>query len=147
MAAGGGLLTVTTVYKVLSSRRCISTKFVEGVLFSLDYVGSFLAIPSPLARHQATRDDGAGAGAEATAKRNRKDAWPSSTKTIALIRSQMAANSGNLAIVFPVALGVQLLAHYVFGGNLLSREKAEATIHSSRCSARRRSTLHHGVLL
>ncbi len=132
MAAGGGLLTVTTVYLKFFIAALHLNKFVEGVLFSLDYVGSFLAIhfahftlatkqPAMTAPALAQKLDG-------VAQPEGRVAFVD--ETIALIRSQMAAISGNLAIVFPVALGVQLLAHYVFGGNLLSREKAEATIHS-----------------
>ena len=41
---GGGLLTAAPVYLKFFIAALHLNKFVEGVLFSLDYVGSFLAI-------------------------------------------------------------------------------------------------------
>lgn len=49
---------------------------------------------------------------------------------MALIRSQVAAIVGNLALVFPVALGVQIAATKLFDLDLISGEKATATIQS-----------------
>ena len=132
MAAGGGLLTAGTVYLKFFIAALHLNKFVEGVLFSLDYVGSFLAIHFA---HFTLATKQPAMTAPALAQKLDDVSRPEGRaafvdETIALIRSQMAAISGNLAIVFPVALGAQLLVLHTFGGNLLSKEKAEATIAS-----------------
>ena len=132
MAAGGGLLTAGTVYLKFFIAALHLNKFVEGVLFSLDYVGSFLAIHFAhftLATKQPAMT--APALAQKLDDVNRPEGRTAFVEeTIALIRSQMAAISGNLAIVFPVALGAQLLVLHTFNTNLLTNEKAEATIQS-----------------
>ena len=48
--------------------------------------------------------------------------------TVAMIRSNAAAIFGNLAVVFPVAMGVQWLANRILGANLITPAKAIATI-------------------
>lgn len=132
MAAGGGLLTVGTVYLKFFIAALHLNKFVEGVLFSLDYVGSFLAIHFA---HFTLATKQPAMTAPALAQKLDDVIRPEGRaafvdEAIALIRSQMAAISGNLMIVFPVALVAQLLALHAFGTNLLSKEKAEATMHS-----------------
>ena len=132
MAAGGGALTAITVYLKFFISALHLGKFIEGVLFSLDYVGSFLAIhfahftlatkqPAMTAPALAKKldDVNSAAGREAFVD-----------ETMALIRSQVAAIVGNLALVFPVALLTQAFATLAFGVNLLSPEKALATIDS-----------------
>ncbi len=110
MAAGGGLLTAGTVYLKFFIAALHLNKFVEGVLFSLDYVGSFLAIHFA---HFTLATKQPAMTAPALAQKLDDVTRPEGRaafvdETIALIRSQMAAISGNLAIVFPVALGAQL---------------------------------------
>ena len=130
MAAGGGVVTVATVYMKFFITSLHLNKFVEGVLYSFDYVGSFLAIhfahftlatkqPAMTAPALAQKltDVSTMAGRSAFVE-----------ETAALIRSQVAAITGNLALVFPVALMTQLAATYFFNRNLITVEKAQATI-------------------
>ena len=132
MAAGGGVLTAATVYLKFFISALHLNKFVEGVFLSLDYIGSFLAIhfahftlatkqPAMTAPALAQKLDDVGTVEGRTAFVD---------ETIALIRSQVAAIVGNLALVFPVALGVQLAATIGFGLDLISAEKAQSTIDS-----------------
>ena len=132
MAGGGGVLTAATVYLKFFISALHLNKFIEGVFFSLDYIGSFLAIhfahftlatkqPAMTAPALAQKLDDVGSVEGRTAFVD---------ETIALIRSQVAAIVGNLALVFPVALGVQLAASKVLGHDLISAEKAQATINS-----------------
>ena len=130
MAAGGGVLTVVTVYLKFFITSMHLNKFVEGVLYSFDYIASFLAIhfahftlatkqPAMTAPALAQKlgDVGTIEGRVAFVE-----------ETAALIRSQVAAITGNLALVFPVALGTQLAATHFFNHNLITLDKAQATI-------------------
>ena len=132
MAAGGGVLTAFTVYLKFFISALHLNKFVEGVFLSLDYIGSFLAIhfahftlatkqPAMTAPALAQKLGDVGSVEGRTAFVD---------ETIALIRSQVAAIVGNLALVFPVALMVQLASTKLFDRNLISAEKAQATIDS-----------------
>ena len=149
MAAGGGLLTAGTVYLKFFIAALHLNKFVEGVLFSLDYVGSFLAIHFAhftLATKQPAMT--APALAQKLDDVNRPEGRTAFVEeTIALIRSQMAAISGNLAIVFPVALGAQLLVLHTFNTNLLTNEKAEATIQSFSLADPHLRSIHRRIAL
>ena len=132
MAAGGGVVTAATVYLKFFITSLHFNKFIESVFLSIDYVASFLTIhfahftlatkqPAMTAPALAQKLDDVGTpeGREAFVD-----------ETVALIRSQVAAIVGNLSLVFPVALGVQWLAHRFFGAHLISTEKAQATIDS-----------------
>ena len=132
MAAGGGVLTAVTVYLKFFIGALHLNKFIEGVFLSLDYIGSFLAIhfahftlatkqPAMTAPALAQKLDDVGTVDGRTAFVD---------ETIALIRSQVAAIAGNLALVFPVALGIQLAATKGLGLDLISAEKAQSTIES-----------------
>ena len=132
MAAGGGVLTVVTVYLKFFITSMQLNKFVEGVLYSFDYVGSFLAIhfahftlatkqPAMTAPALAQKLDDIG---------THEGRIAFVEETAALIRSQVAAITGNLALVFPVALFTQMAATYFFSLNLITKEKALATIDS-----------------
>ena len=132
MAAGGGILTVVTVYLKFFIASLHLNKFVEGVLFSFDYIGSFLAIhfahftlatkqPAMTAPALARKLDDVG---------TKEGRAAFVEETAALIRSQVAAITGNLALVFPVALVTQMAATYFWDLNLITPEKAHATIDS-----------------
>jgi site-specific recombinase len=132
MAAGGGLVTAATVYIKFFITALHLGKFIEGVLLSLDYVASFLTIhfahftlatkqPAMTAPALAKKLDDVGTAAGRTEFVD---------ETLALIRSQVAAITGNLAMVFPVALGVQLMAIQYFDHGLISVEKANTTLQS-----------------
>ncbi|KWR90316.1 site-specific recombinase [Cupriavidus sp. IDO] len=131
-AAGGGLITVATVYLKFIIYGLHLDKFIEGLLASFNYAGSFLAIhfahftlatkqPAMTGPALAHRLDGAG-------RPEGREIFVDDT--IAMIRSNAAAIFGNLAVVFPVALAIQWLAHKLFGANLITPAKAIATIES-----------------
>lgn len=131
-AAGGGLVSVATVYLKFLIYGLHLDKFSEGLLASLNYAGSFLAIhfahfmlatkqPAMTGPALAHRLDGAG-------RPEGREIFVDDT--IAMIRSNAAAIVGNLAVVFPVALGIQWLAHRLLGANLITPAKAIATIES-----------------
>ncbi|SPC05837.1 site-specific recombinase [Cupriavidus taiwanensis] len=131
-AAGGGLVSVATVYLKFLIYGLHLDKFSEGLLASLNYAGSFLAIhfahftlatkqPAMTGPALAHRLDGAG-------RPEGREIFVDDT--VAMIRSNAAAIAGNLAVVFPVALGVQWLAHRLLGTNLITPAKAIATIES-----------------
>ncbi|MFJ4289991.1 site-specific recombinase [Cupriavidus sp. NPDC089707] len=131
-AAGGGLITVATVYLKFVIYGLHLDKFSEGLLASLNYAGSFLTIhfahftlatkqPAMTGPALAHRLDAAG-------RPEGREAFVDDT--IAMIRSNAAAIVGNLAVVFPVALAIQWLAHKLLGSNLITPAKAIATIES-----------------
>lgn len=131
-AAGGGLLTVATVYLKFLIYGLHLDKFTEGFLASLNYAGSFLAIhfahftlatkqPAMTGPALAHRLDGAG-------RPEGRELFVDDT--IAMIRSNAAAIFGNLSVVFPVALAIQWLAAKLLGTNLITPAKAIATIES-----------------
>ena len=132
MAAGGGVVTAFTVYLKFFISALHLTKFIEGVLFSLDYVASFLTIH--FAQFTlATKQPAMTAPALAqklvdVATREGRQSFVD--ETAALIRSQVAAITGNLALVFPVALATQLASAYFLHRDLITDEKAHATLAS-----------------
>lgn len=132
MAAGGGLVTVVTVCVKFAITGVHLHAMVEGLLAGINYAASFLLIhflhfslatkqPAMTAPTIARELDGAGTpeGVESFV-----------SSVVALIRTQAAAVLGNVMLVFPVCLGVQLLWHAVFHANIISPEKAHATLHS-----------------
>ncbi len=132
MAAGGGVVTAFTVYLKFFISALQLSKFVEGVLFSLDYMASFLTIhfaqftlatkqPAMTAPALAQKLD------DVATLEGRQSFIE---ETAALIRSQVAAITGNLALVFPVALITQLAAAFFFQHDLITAEKAQATLNS-----------------
>ena len=130
MAAGGGVVTAVTVYLKFFIASLHLNKFVEGVLFSFDYIASFLTIhfaQFTLATKQPAMTAPALAQKlDDVATKEGRAAFVE--ETAALIRSQVAAITGNLALVFPVALLTQMAATYFFSHPLITPEKAQATI-------------------
>jgi len=132
MAAGGGLVTVVTVCLKFAITGAHLQSMLEGLLAGINYAASFLLMhflhfslatkqPAMTAPTIARELDGAGTPEGV-------DSFVSSV--VALIRTQAAAVFGNVMLVFPVCLGVQLLWHAVFHANIISPEKAHATLHS-----------------
>ncbi|WJF89813.1 site-specific recombinase [Paraburkholderia bonniea] len=132
MAAGGGLVTVVTVCVKFSITGAHLQSMLEGLLAGINYSASFLLMhflhfslatkqPAMTAPTIARELDGAGTpeGVQSFV-----------ASVIALIRTQAAAILGNVLLVFPVCLGVQLLWQTLFHSNLISPEKAHATLHS-----------------
>jgi len=132
MAAGGGAVTAVTVYVKFFVTGAHLQPMVEGFLAGVNYALSFvlmhflhftLATKQPAmtapAIAQRLEDTGTPAGLDAFA-----------ADVVALMRTQAAAVLGNLVLVFPLCLGAQLLwAHFV-GGNLITPQKAQATLRS-----------------
>ncbi|WP_133650187.1 site-specific recombinase [Paraburkholderia flava] len=132
MAAGGGLVTVATVCVKFAITGAHLQSMLEGLLAGINYATSFLLMhflhfslatkqPAMTAPTLARELDGTGT-------RDGVDRFVSSV--VALIRTQSAAIAGNVMVVFPVCLAVQLLWHGMFGANLISADKAHATLHS-----------------
>ncbi|WP_454720704.1 MULTISPECIES: site-specific recombinase [Cupriavidus] len=131
-AAGGGLITAATVYLKFLIYGLHLDKFIEGLLASLNYAGSFLVIHFAhftLATKQPAMTGPALAHRlDAVGKPEGREVFVDDT--IAMIRSNAAAIFGNLALVFPVALGIQWLASHLLGTNLITPAKAVDTIAS-----------------
>ncbi|WP_434108545.1 site-specific recombinase [Paraburkholderia caffeinilytica] len=132
MAAGGGLVTVVTVCMKFAITGVHLQSMFEGLLAGINYAASFLLIhflhfslatkqPAMTAPTLARELDGVGTPAGV-------DSFVSSVT--ALMRTQAAAVLGNVLLVFPVCLGVQLLWHALFNADIISPEKAHATLHS-----------------
>ena len=132
MAAGGGLVTVVTVCVKFAITGAHLQAVVEGLLAGINYAASFLLMhflhfslatkqPAMTAPTLARELDGVGTPAGV-------DSFVSSVT--ALMRTQAAAVLGNVLLVFPVCLGVQLLWRALFHADIISPEKALATLRS-----------------
>ncbi|RFU45853.1 site-specific recombinase [Paraburkholderia sp. DHOC27] len=132
MAAGGGLVTVVTVCVKFAITGAHLHNMVEGLLAGINYAASFLLMhflhfslatkqPAMTAPTIARELDGTGTPEGVQRFVN---------SVVALIRTQAAAVLGNVMLVFPVCLGVQLLWHALFHTDIISPEKAHATLHS-----------------
>ena len=132
MAAGGGAVTAATVYGKFFITGGHLQPMVEGFFAGLNYAWSFvlmhflhftLATKQPAmtapAIAQRLEETGTPAGLDAFA-----------AEVIALMRTQAVAIIGNLALVFPLCLLVQLAWAHLSGGNLISPAKAHATLAS-----------------
>ncbi|KAE8759056.1 hypothetical protein FSO04_15875 [Paraburkholderia madseniana] len=132
MAAGGGLVTVVTVCVKFAITGAHLQSMFEGLLAGINYAASFLLMhflhfslatkqPAMTAPTLARELDGVGTPAGV-------DSFVSSVT--ALMRTQAAAVLGNVLLVFPVCFGVQWVWHALFNANIISPEKAHATLHS-----------------
>lgn len=132
MAVGGGLITAGTVYVKFFIVALHMHPMVEGFFAGLNYAVSFLLMhflhftlatkqPAMTAPMLAQKLEGIGTP-------QGMDDFVQAV--VALIRTQAAAIFGNLVAVFPVCLGIQLAVHYLFGTNLITAEKAHATLQS-----------------
>jgi len=131
-AAGGGAVTVLTVYLKLFITSAHLHRLFEGLAASVNYAASFLLIhfagftlatkqPAMTAPALAAKLDG-------LEKPGGLDAFVE--ETLSLMRSQVAAVLGNVAAVIPIAYLIQWAFHGIFGANLITPEKAHATIES-----------------
>ncbi|KXU90783.1 hypothetical protein CI15_02430 [Paraburkholderia monticola] len=132
MAAGGGLVTVVTVCVKFGITGAHLHAMLEGVLAGFNYAASFLLMhflhfslatkqPAMTAPTLARELDGADTPAGV-------DSFVSSVT--ALMRTQAAAVLGNVLVVFPVSLCVDLLWSAMFNHDLISADKAIATLQS-----------------
>ncbi|MDR3101535.1 MAG: site-specific recombinase [Paraburkholderia sp.] len=132
MAAGGGLVTAVTVYVKFGITGAHLPSVIEGVFAGINYALSFLVMhfchfslatkqPAMTAPTLARELD----GANEPAGRAR---FVSSV--VALIRTQAAAVLGNVLLVFPACLAIQLVCGWLFHANLITPAKAHATLQS-----------------
>ena len=131
-AAGGGLITVATVYIKFFITAAHLSRVAEGFLASINYAVSFLGIHFA---HFTLATKQPAMTAPALAHRIDQVGRPEGLErfvddTVAMIRSNAAAIAGNLVAVGPVAFLVQWMAGRFFHANLISPEKAVATIDS-----------------
>lgn len=130
MAAGGGIVTVMTVCMKFAISGASLPAFFDGLLAGMNYSASFLLIhflrfslatkqPAMTAPTLARELDAAGTP-------EGMDRFV--TSVLALIRTQAAAVFGNVMAVFPICLGVALLWHTLFQSDIMSPEKAHATL-------------------
>ncbi|MFX1762990.1 site-specific recombinase [Paraburkholderia sp. A1RI-2L] len=132
MAAGGGLVTAVTVYVKFGITGAHLPSMIEGLFAGINYALSFLVMhfchfslatkqPAMTAPTLARELD----GANEPAGRAR---FVSSV--VALIRTQAAAVLGNVLLVFPACLAIQLAFGWLFHANLIAPAKAHATLQS-----------------
>ena len=132
MAIGGGLVMSAAVYIKFFIFGLHMHPMVEGFFAGVNYAMAFLLMhflhftlatkqPAMTAPMLAQKLEGIGTpqGLDEFVR-----------AVVALIRTQAAAIFGNLVAIFPVCLAIELAAHYLFGVNLITPEKARATIHS-----------------
>jgi site-specific recombinase len=132
MAAGGGLVTAVTVYVKFGITGAHLPSMLEGVLAGFNYALSFLVMhfchfslatkqPAMTAPTLARELDGA----------NEPQGRARFASTVvALMRTQAAAVLGNVLLVFPACLAVQLMCGWLFHAELISPAKAHATLQS-----------------
>ena len=131
-AAGGGLVTALTAWVKLGLSFLKAPPFVEGLLASLNYAVSFVAIQ--LAHFTLATKQPAMTG-PALARRLERSHEPGGIEAFVgeathLLRSQAASVFGNLATVAPGVVAVDLAARWALGRPLLPADKAEATLAS-----------------
>jgi site-specific recombinase len=131
-AAGGGVITAATVYLKFFITGAHLTRFTEGLLASINYAVSFLGIHFA---HFTLATKQPAMTAPALAHRLDQVGRPEGLDrfvddTVAMIRSNAAAIAGNLLAVAPVAFLVQWAAARLLHTNLITPEKAVATIDS-----------------
>jgi site-specific recombinase len=128
---GGAVIAGTTYLKFLILNLGLA-RFFENIFLTANYAGSFLLIqfagftlatkqPAMTAPALAQLLDGVDTkeGLEAFVRRS-----------IALIRSQVAAVLGNLAMVIPLAVLIQVAIIFMMGSPMMSAVKAQAIIQS-----------------
>lgn len=130
MAAGGGALTAVTVYIKFFVVGAHLQPMVEGFLAGLNYALSFVLmhfLHFTLATKQPAMTAPALAGKlDELNSPHGFDALAG--EVIALARTQAAAILGNVLLVFPLCLLIELAWQYATGGHLISVQKARATL-------------------
>ena len=131
-AWGGGFLTVGTIIAKFLIKWQHFAPFVDGLLSSVDYAGSFV-IMQLLGFTLATKQPSMTAAALAGTIRER--AGPGQLDALLpliarIARSQFAAAIGNVSMVIVTALAVDLILVQTMGQNFLGEADAKATIAS-----------------
>ncbi|WP_186024065.1 site-specific recombinase [Burkholderia gladioli] len=132
MAAGGGLVTVATVCVKFWITGAHLQSMIEGFLAGINYAAGFtlmhflhftLATKQPAMTAPTLARELDDIGHEEGVKRF-------VASVVALIRTQAAAIAGNVLVVLPVCLAVQLGAHALLHADVISADKAHATLRS-----------------
>ncbi len=132
MAAGGGLVTVATVCVKFWVTGAHLQSMFEGFLAGINYAAGFtlmhflhftLATKQPAMTAPTLARELDDIGHEEGVRRF-------VASVVALFRTQAAAICGNVLVVFPVCLAVQLGAHAWLHADVISPAKAHATLRS-----------------
>jgi site-specific recombinase len=125
-AGGGAILGVTTFVKLLLAKLVLA-EFFRGAFFGLNYAVSFVVVQL-LGFTVATKQPATTAPALA----RRMDELHTASQlealvdeVVFLIRSQIAAVFGNLALVIPATLLLDFLWHSLTGAHVVDEHKAE----------------------
>jgi site-specific recombinase len=130
-AGGGGILTAGTAGMKYVIGWAKLPFFVEGLLSSANYAGSFLLMQLcgfTLATKQPSMTAAALAGALRDRSDGRMDALV--TQIARITRSQLAAALGNIGLVIPAAYGVDFIFHANTGRSFLDADTAAYVLHS-----------------
>ncbi|WP_347359012.1 site-specific recombinase [Bdellovibrio sp.] len=126
-AGGGGALTALTVYLKIGILALGLSGFMEGFLASLNYSLSFVAIH--LAGFTLGTKQPAMTAPALAAKMQDVDSEKGMNELVTdithLIRSQVAAIAGNVMFVVPCVILIDAIFNLLFGGHLMSVEKAQ----------------------
>ena len=126
-AAGGGVILGGTTFLKLLLARLVLAEFFRGAFFGLNYAVSFVVVQlcgfSVATKQPATT-------APALARRMSELHSPAQLEALVdevvfLIRSQIASVFGNLALVIPATLILDVLWRGITGGHIVNEHKAE----------------------
>lgn len=131
-ACGGGMLTgVTTIVKLVLTKLLLAD-FFKGAFFGLNYAVSFVAIQlcgyTLATKQPATTAPALARRMEQLRTTPQLEALVD--EVVFLIRSQIAAIFGNLALVIPATLLVELAYTSLVGHHLVDEHKAATILHS-----------------
>jgi site-specific recombinase len=128
-AGGGAILGVTTLAKLLLAKLVLA-EFFRGAFFGLNYAASFVVVQL-LGFSVATKQPATTAPALARRMGELHSAPQLEAlvdEVVFLIRSQIASVFGNLALVVPATLLLDLIWKGVTGGHIVDGRKAEVIL-------------------
>lgn len=128
-AGGGGVLTAGTVMLKTYFSSLKRPPFQEGLLHSLNYAGGFLLMQL-LGFSLATKQSSVTAAALAGTIKKQDDASELVNMIARVTRSQLAAAFGNVALVIPACLVVDLVWQSSYGKHFFTDEKAHHFLES-----------------
>lgn len=130
-ASGGGFLTAGTAYLKVVITYLHAAPFFEGLLYSLNYTGSFILLQLmnfTLATKQPSMTASTLAGKLRITSNEERSEFVEEVASIT--RSQFAAVIGNLGIVIPISICVDLMSQMLVKSHALTTEKALKTLES-----------------
>ncbi|MFO0617749.1 MAG: hypothetical protein U0414_34465 [Polyangiaceae bacterium] len=128
-AGGGGVLTAGTVMLKTYFTSLKRPPFQEGLLHSVNYAGGFMLMQI-LGFSLATKQSSVTAAALAGTIKKQGDASELVTMIARVTRSQLAAAFGNVALVIPSCLVVDLVWSKAYGKHFFTEEKAHHFLES-----------------